>query len=181
MKMSHRPCGRNLRWLLLMWFIVLGPSVVGAEPRFITPKAISTNQIGIATNSFDADALALILLLEGWHDATLEECEERLSRMFLSHMLVHFPLLSQAEMDLLNRDFKPRIVEAVRLRAATALRGLFSHEELRELIAFFQTPLGRKYAASYPRLMERMADDLNHRILRRELVARLREKFPDAQ
>ena len=132
-----------------------------------------------SSSSFAEDAMQLCALLEGWSGTNIAESEERLCRDYLSHLLAGLDL-PPSRVAVLAVEFKRQIVDAFRTHAANVFRERFSHQELSELLAFYKTPLGRKYAAAYPELIAKMSQgDLSRRILRNDILRRIRSKYPD--
>jgi len=170
----------------VLFFCLLAPGGVRAQvPRYHTPKVgdLNTNLVAVTNVSreFEKDALELIARIEGWDDLAVAEVEEKISREWLRYMLSYVPPLPKEEVDCIVQEFKPKASEAFREGAAMVIGQHFTHEDVRQLIAFYKTPLGRKYAAAYQDVCAKMlAGDLRREILRNELVDRVRKRFPDA-
>ena len=131
-------------------------------------------------SSYAADAYRLCALLEGWPGKDPAETQRLLAGAFVEPLRRRFPGITEDQLTRLASEFEPKISRAFQNLAATVSREHFTHAELQQLIQFFESPLGRKYARSYPAWKDRIAagDDERQKLVAelfdraRELVAR---------
>jgi hypothetical protein len=98
-----------------------------------------------------------------------------LAEAFVEPLQRHASELSKERLRELAIEFEPRIVMSFQNLAAAVLREHFTHDELRELIRFYETPLGRKYARVYPQWKDKIAaGDAERQKVAEDLLARLR-------
>ena len=84
---------------------------------------------------------------------------------------------AESMLDELATEFQPKVVAAFRSRAAAVCREHFSHEEVRQLIQFYETPVGRKYARAFTEIVDKMrAYDPQRKVVMDELVSRIRKQ-----
>lgn len=127
-------------------------------------------------SSYAADAYRLCALLEGWPGKDAAETQRLLARACVEPLRRRFPGITEEQMTRLASEFEPKISRAFQNLAATVSREHFTHAELRQLIQFFESPLGRKYARSYPAWKDRIAaGDGERQKLVAELLERARE------
>ncbi len=126
--------------------------------------------------SYAADAYRLCALLEGWPGKDPAETQRLLAGAFVEPLRRRLPGITEDQLTRLATEFEPKISRAFQNLAATVSREHFTHAELRQLIQFFESPLGRKYARSYPAWKDRIAagDDERQKLVA-ELLDRARE------
>lgn len=144
------------------------PQQVGSRP---TDPSVTDDE-----SSYAADAYRLCALLEGWPGQDEAETQRLLAGAFVEPLRRHIPGITKEQMARLASEFEPKISRAFQNLAATVSREHFTHAELRQLIQFFESSLGRKYARSYPAWKDRIAaGDGERQKLVAELLDRARE------
>jgi hypothetical protein len=128
-------------------------------------------------NTFSDDTLVLIGLLEGWRTTQVPEIQDRMAHLFFEQIRATFPDVPEAEWRVLLPEYEPRIASLCRARFATVLLKHFSHEELRQMIRFYTTPVGAAYAGAYPEIIKELSgrDPLRDALMH-EIVTRVRMK-----
>ena len=126
-------------------------------------------------DAFAEDAFRLCALLEAWPGSDRAETSRLLAEAFVAGLLQGHPEVPPDHRRELAIEFEPRIAMAFQNLAAAASRERFTHEEVRELIRFYETPLGRKYARAYPGWKDQIAaGDTERQKVVEALLARVR-------
>lgn len=155
-------CAALCRYAITAAF-VWGASLCAAEPQ------------AEARSNYARDAFHLFALLECWPGTNFTERGKLLTRAAVDSIRPRFPDIPVERWSEIEKDFEPQIVEVFTNLASEVCRKRFTHQELRELIEFFESPLGQKYAAAYaPMVQELREGDRARRAVFDEIVRRLK-------
>jgi hypothetical protein len=149
--------------------------VAAPADRGQSPVAAGTIHTGDDA-AYAADAIRLCAQLESWPGEDPAETSRLLAEAFVEPLSRHYPGITKEQLRALAHEFEPRIWSAFQNLAANISRQYFTHAELQELIRFYETPLGRKYARAYPDWKNRIAaGDAERKQVADELFNRARE------
>src|SRR5688572_11605766 len=98
---------------------------------------------------YEDDVLFLLGLIEGWQMKDADETARRLGEEFFEPIRQAYPNVPSKQWKTLISEYGPRVASLCRRKGATVFIKHFSHEELRQLIQFYESPIGRKYARTY--------------------------------
>lgn len=152
------------------------PQLPNAKPSRVS-EAVITASVVPAARTYEEDTFHLFALIESWPGSNADETGRLLTEEFLEVAEASFPNVPKPRWNELSREFQPKVVAAFRSRAAAVCRDHFSHEEVRQLIQFYETPVGRKYARAFTELVDKMrAYDPQRKVVMEELVSRIRKQ-----
>lgn len=141
----------SLQMLVAVAHLAIGAPTLHAQPAAPTAPVDTTN-FALARELLDASRLAELI----HRDMELVVAEERVAKSPLSG---DFWTEVRAEV----KAVRPRLVE----RLVPLYASRFSRDELRELVAFYRTPLGQRLAA------EQLAIGREARVVQEQLSARI--------
>jgi hypothetical protein len=124
-----------------------------------------------ARSNYARDAFHLFALIECWPGTNFTEQGKLLTKAVVDSLRPRFPDIPVERWSEIERDFEPQIVAVFTNLASEVCRKRFTHQELRQLIQFFESPLGRKYAAAYAPIVNELREgDRARRTLFDEIV-----------
>jgi hypothetical protein len=129
-----------------------------ASPARVRPQsqAVETAQPVSAESSFADDTLLLLGMLEGWAGDDVRQTNRQLGNLFFDLIQQSFPDIPEGELRAIVREYEPRIANLCRARASGVFLKHFTHQEVREILAFYRSPVGRAYARAYPEIVQEM-------------------------
>jgi hypothetical protein len=115
----------------------------------------------------DKDAYAeasfrLFARIEGWPGENRVETSRLLADAFIRPMQERFPQVSKESWRQITDEFQPKLTLTFQNLAAQVCRDYFTHDELLELIRFYESPVGKKYARVYREILQRMSAGDQH-------------------
>jgi hypothetical protein len=121
------------------------------------------NEPSLPDNDAYAEAaFRLFALIEGWPGENRVETSRLLAEAFMRPMQERFPQMSKESWRQIADEFQPKLTLAFQNLAAHVCREHFTHDELLDLIRFYESPIGRKYARVYQEIVQRMSAGDQH-------------------